>query len=103
MGQKNNDRVRIRNRRYKIKRFLAQPKNDVNRMVEQLEEWQLEDKQSIQALDVGENINCLRPYKNIKYLYKKFILTAKTLKFPLPTRYRTETLKTGWEEKFVCL
>ena len=27
MGQKNNDRVRIRNRRYKIKRFLAQPKN----------------------------------------------------------------------------
>ena len=34
MGQKNNDRVRIRNRRYKIKRFLAQPKNDVNRMVE---------------------------------------------------------------------
>ena len=25
MGQKNNDR--IRNRRYKIKRFLAQPKN----------------------------------------------------------------------------
>ena len=35
MGQKNNDRVRIRNRRYKIKRFLAQPRNiDVNRMVE---------------------------------------------------------------------
>ena len=27
MGQKNNDRVKIRNRRYKIKRFLAQPKN----------------------------------------------------------------------------
>ena len=27
MGQKNNDRVRIRNRRYKIKRFLAQPRN----------------------------------------------------------------------------
>ena len=27
LGQKNNDRVRIRNRRYKIKRFLAQPKN----------------------------------------------------------------------------
>ena len=27
MGQKNNDRVRIRNRRYKIKRFLAQLKN----------------------------------------------------------------------------
>ena len=27
MGQKNNDRVRIRNRHYKIKRFLAQPKN----------------------------------------------------------------------------
>ena len=27
MGQKNNDRVRIRNRHYKIKRFLAQPRN----------------------------------------------------------------------------
>ena len=27
MGQKNNDRVRIRNRCYKIKRFLAQPRN----------------------------------------------------------------------------
>ena len=27
MGQKNNDPVRIRNRRYKIKRFLAKPKN----------------------------------------------------------------------------
>ena len=81
MGQKNNDRVRIRNRRYKIKRFLAQPKNDVNRMVEQLEEWQLEDKQSIQALDVGENINRLKPNKNTKYLYRKFVLIVKTLKF----------------------
>ena len=28
MGQKNNDRIRVRNRRYKIKRFLAQPKNN---------------------------------------------------------------------------
>ena len=27
MGQKNNDRIRVKNRRYKIKRFLAQPKN----------------------------------------------------------------------------
>ena len=27
MGQKNNDQIRVRNRRYKIKRFLAQPKN----------------------------------------------------------------------------
>ena len=27
MGQKNNDRIRIRNRHYKIKRFLVQPKN----------------------------------------------------------------------------
>ena len=26
MGQKNNDRVRVRNRRYKTKRFLAHPK-----------------------------------------------------------------------------
>ena len=70
MGQKNNDRVRIRNRRYKIKRFLAQPKNDVNRMVEQLEEWQLEDKQSIEAFDIGESI---KSSINIKYLYRKSI------------------------------
>ena len=27
MGQKNNDRVRIRNRRYKFKIFLVQPRN----------------------------------------------------------------------------
>ena len=27
MGQKNNDRLRIRNRRYKIKNFLAQSRN----------------------------------------------------------------------------
>ena len=27
MCQKDNDRVRIRNRRYKIKRFLAEPEN----------------------------------------------------------------------------
>ena len=27
MGQKNNDQVRIRNRRYKINRFLAQTEN----------------------------------------------------------------------------
>ena len=27
IGQKNNDRLRIRNRRYKIKRFLAQLRN----------------------------------------------------------------------------
>lgn len=26
MGQKNNDRIRIRNRRYKIKWFMLQPK-----------------------------------------------------------------------------
>ena len=26
-GEKNNDRIRIRNRRYKIKRILAQPRN----------------------------------------------------------------------------
>ena len=27
MGQKNNDKIRIRNRRYKVKRLIAQPKN----------------------------------------------------------------------------
>ena len=26
-GEKNNERIRVRNRRYKIKRYLAQPKN----------------------------------------------------------------------------
>ena len=28
MGQKNNDQVRVTNRRYKIKRFMFQPKNN---------------------------------------------------------------------------
>ena len=27
MGEKNNDRVRVRNRRYKIKRLMLQPRN----------------------------------------------------------------------------
>ena len=27
MGQKNNDRIRVRNRRFKIKRFMLQPRN----------------------------------------------------------------------------
>ena len=27
MGQKNNDRIRVRNRRFKIKKFMLQPKN----------------------------------------------------------------------------
>ena len=27
MGQKNNDRIRVRNTHYKIKRFMLQPKN----------------------------------------------------------------------------
>ena len=42
MGQKKNDRVRIWNKWYKIKRFLAQPKNITvkqNGRVEELEEW----------------------------------------------------------------
>ena len=26
-GEKNNDRIRVKNRRYKIKRYLAQPRN----------------------------------------------------------------------------
>ena len=26
-GEKNNDRIRVRNKRYKFKRYLAQPKN----------------------------------------------------------------------------
>ena len=60
MSQKNNDRIRVRNRRYKIKRFLAQRKNiDVKqngRIVRRMV-----DKKSIQVLDVGEIlINCLK-------------------------------------------
>ena len=27
MGQKNNDRIRVRNRHFRIKRFMLQPKN----------------------------------------------------------------------------
>ena len=27
MGEKNNDRIRVRNRRYKIKRLMLQPRN----------------------------------------------------------------------------
>ena len=61
MGQKNIDQVRIRNRRYKIKRFLAQPKNiDVKQNGRVLRRMVVEEKQSIKVLDVEENINCLK-------------------------------------------
>ena len=61
MGQKNNDQVRIRNRRYKIKRFLAQPINiDVKQNGRVVRRMVVEEKQSIQVPDVEENINCLK-------------------------------------------
>ena len=35
----------------------------------------------MQVLDVDENINCLKPHMNIKYLCKKFILVVKTFNY----------------------
>ena len=56
------DNIRIRLRRYKMKRFLAQPENvKLSKMVEQFEEWQLEEVQFILALEdvtTIENKHC---------------------------------------------
>ena len=61
-GKKNN-LVRIRNRRYKIKRTLAQPRNtDVRRNGRVVRKIVLEEAQSILVQDVGENINCKTIY-----------------------------------------
>ena len=63
MGQKNNDRIRVRNRRYKIKRFMLQPKNiDVKHNGRVVRRKVVRRQTIIQALDVGENI---KPYTNI--------------------------------------
>ena len=63
MGQKNNDRLRIKNRRYKIKRFLAQPR----------------------IIDVKQNGRVIRRMVvrrqtiHLSTRRRKFILVAKTL------------------------
>ena len=63
MGQKNNDRIRVRNRRYKIKRFMLQPKNiDVKHNGRVVRRKVVRRQTIIQPLDVGENI---KPYTNI--------------------------------------
>ena len=78
-GEKNNDRVRIRNRRYKIKRFLAQPRN-----IDVIQNGRLVRRMIVRRQTIypstrrDENINCLKPYINIKYLCGRFILVVKT-------------------------
>ena len=74
MGQKNNDRVRIRNRHYKIKIFLAQTRN-----IDLKQNGRVVRRKTIYpSARVDENINCLKPFINIKYLCGKFILVVKT-------------------------
>ena len=63
MGQKNNDRIRVRNRLYKIKRFMLQPKNfDVKHNCRVVRRKVVRRQTIIQPFDVGENI---KPYTNI--------------------------------------
>ena len=58
-GEKNNDRIRVRNRRYKIKRMTLQPRNiDVRHNGRVIEEWSLEGKHYIQALEGEGSIEC---------------------------------------------
>ena len=53
MDQKNNDRTRVRNRHYKIKTFLVQPKKiDIKQNGRIVRKIVLR-----RVLDVGENIN----------------------------------------------
>ena len=56
-GEKNNDRIRIRNRRYKIKRYVAQPKNvDVKQNGRVVRRMVVRRQTIYQVLDVGKNI-----------------------------------------------
>ena len=57
MGVKNMKNRRVRNRRYKIKRILAEPKMlKLSIMVDWFIEWQLEEAQSILAVEEGTTI-----------------------------------------------
>ena len=67
--ENNNDRIRIRNRHYKIKRYLAQPKNIDVKQNGRVVRRMVVRRQSIQLLDVGKNIE----------IFKKLILIIKTL------------------------
>ena len=56
-GIKNNDRIRVRNRRYKIKRFILQPRNiDVRHNGRVVKRMVVRRQTIYQPLDVGESI-----------------------------------------------
>ena len=62
MGQKSNYWVRIRNRRYKIKRFLVQPRNiDVKQNGSVVRRMIVRRKTIYPSAWRDENINCLIP------------------------------------------
>ena len=71
MGEKNNDRVRMRNRRYKIKRILAQPRNIDVRHNGRLFRRMVVRRSTIYPSARQARILTAKPYINIKYLYLK--------------------------------
>ena len=80
MRQKNNDRVRIRNRRYKIKRFLTQLRNsDVKKNGIVVRRMIVSRKTIYPSTRRRQEYELLKPYINIKYLCGKFVFVIKTL------------------------
>ena len=57
MEQKNNDRIRIRNRRYKIKRCLVQPKN-----IDVKQNGRVVRRMIVRRQTIYRNTRCRREY-----------------------------------------
>ena len=57
MGQKNNDRIKIRNRRYKINTFLVQPKN-----IDVKQNGRVVRRMIVRRQTIYRNTRCRREY-----------------------------------------
>ena len=78
-AEKDNDWVRIRNRRYKIKRILAQPRNIDVRHNGRLVRRMVVRRSTIYPSTRQMRILTAKPYINIKYLYFKVYLSCQNV------------------------
>ena len=91
MGQKRNDRIRVRSRRFKIKRFMLQPRNIDVRHNEKVVRRMVVRRQTIYP-----TTRCRREYKTI-YKHLNIFVTKNTAeklincitKFVLSVRFPT--------------
>ena len=71
MGQKNNEQVRIRNRRYKIKRFLVQPRKiDVKQNGRVVRRIVVRRKTIYPSARRRRDINCLKLNIYVRSLFQ---------------------------------